>query len=161
VGLASAQGLGATLGVPIVPVSALDALALDAATGRRHIWSVVDVRRGEVAMASYRPVPGGVVKDGTAELVDPDGVRARLDSDPADTLVVGDVAVLPEGALRGLHRVKTGRPRYPSARAVAEIAAGRLERDDVPHPEEIRPNYLRDPDVTLNWAKLDAPGPWG
>jgi tRNA threonylcarbamoyladenosine biosynthesis protein TsaB len=161
VGLASAQGLGATLGIPIVPVSALDALALDAATGRRHIWSVVDVRRGEVALASYRPVPGGVVKDGTAELVDPDGLRARLDSDPADTLVVGDVAVLPEGTLRGLHRVKTGRPRYPSARAVAEIAAGRLERDDVPHPEEVRPTYLRDPDVTLNWAKLDAPGPWG
>lgn len=161
VGLATAQGLGATLGLPVIPVSGLDALALDAATGRRHIWAVIDVRRGELAVASYRPVPGGVVKDGAVELVDPDGLRARLDSDPSDTLVVGDVAGLPEKTLRGLHRVKTGRPLYPSARAVAEIGAGRLERDDVPHPDEIRPLYLRDSDVSIDWGKLDAPGPWG
>lgn len=161
VGLATAQALGATLGLPVIPVSALDALALDATTGHRTIWPVIDVRRGELAVASYRPVPGGVVKDAAPELVDSRGLRARLDSDSADVLVVGDVPALPEETLRGLHRVKTGRPRYPSARAVAEIGAGRMDRDDVPHPDEIRPMYLRDPDVTINWSKLDAPGPWG
>lgn len=161
VGLATAQGLGATLGIPVVPVASLDALALDAATGRRHIWAVIDVRRGEFAVASYRPVPGGVVRDATPELVDLDGLRARIDSDPTDTLVVGDTNGLAETALRGLHRVKTGRPPYPSARAVAEIGAGRLERDDVPHPDEIRPMYLRDPDVNINWEKLRRAGPWG
>ncbi len=161
VGLATAQGLGATLGVPVVPVTSLDAVALDAATAHRHIWAVIDVRRGELAVCSYQPVPGGVVKHGPMELVDVEGFRARLDSDPRDTLVVGEVASLGEDALRGLHRVKTGRPPYPSARAVAEIAAGRLERDEVPHPEEIRPLYLRDPDVTINWEKVRRPGPWG
>jgi tRNA threonylcarbamoyladenosine biosynthesis protein TsaB len=161
VGLATAQGLAATLGIPVIPVASLDVLALDAATGRRHIWAVIDVRRGEVAAASYRPVPGGVVRDGTLELVAGDGLRARLDSDPTDTLVVGDIPALPSGTLRGLHRVKTGRPRYPSARAVAEIGAGRFDRDDIPYPDEIRPLYLRDPDVTINWAKLQQAGPWG
>lgn len=161
VGLATAQGLAATLGVPLIPVCGLDALALDAATGRRHIWAVIDVRRGELAVSCYQPVPGGVVKDGPIELVDLDGFRARLDSDPEDTLVVGDIAALGEESLAGLHRVKTGRPPFPSARAVAEIGAGRLERDDIPHPEEIRPLYLRDPDVTINWAKIHHPGPWG
>lgn len=161
VGLSTAQALGATLGVPIMPVSSLDALALDATTGRRHIWAVIDVRRGELAVASYRPVPGGVVRDGPTELVDPDGMRARLDSDPSDTLVVGDHSALGPSTLRGLHRVKTGRPRYPSSRAIAEIGAGKLERDDVPHPDEIRPLYLRDPDVTINWEKIHRAGPWG
>lgn len=161
VGLATAQGLAATLGVPVVGVSALDALALDAATGRRHIWAVIDVRRGEFAVASYRPVPGGVVRDGAPELVDPDGLRARLESDTGDSLVVGDVPALPESTLRGLHRVKTGRPRYPSARALAEIGAGRLGRDEAPHPDEIRPLYLREPDVNINWDKLRHKGPWG
>lgn len=161
VGLATAQGLGATLGVPVIPVSGLDALALDAATGRRQIWPVIDVRRGEVATASYRPVPGGVVKEGSTELVSPEGFRARLDSDPADTLVVGAAEVLGDEALRGLHRAKVGRPPYPSARAVAEIGAGRLERDEIPHPDEVRPMYLRDPDVTINWEKIHQAGPWG
>lgn len=161
VGLATAQGLGATLGVPVIPVSGLDALALDATTGHRHIWAVVDVRRGELAVAAYRPVPGGVVKDGTTELVDPEGMRALLESDTSDMLVVGDFAPVADVALRGLHRAKTGRPRYPSARAVAEIGGGRLERGEVPHPDEIRPIYLRDPDVNINWDKIHQRGPWG
>lgn len=161
VGLATAQGLGATLGVPVIPVSSLDALALDATTGHRHIWAVVDVRRGELATASYRPVPGGVVKDGTTELVDPEGMRALLESDTSDMLVVGDFALVADVALRGLHRVKTGRPRFPSARAVGEIGGGRLERGEVPHPDEIRPIYLRDPDVNINWDKIHQAGPWG
>lgn len=161
VGISTAQALGATLGVPVIPVSSLDALAFDAATRRRHIWAVIDVRRGELAVAAYRPVPGGVVRDGSTELVDLDGFRALLDSDPADTLVVGDTSLLTDSVLQGLHRVKLGRPPYPSARAVAELAAGRLERDDVPSPDDLRPLYLRDPDVTINWEKIRPGGPWG
>jgi tRNA threonylcarbamoyladenosine biosynthesis protein TsaB len=161
VGLATAQALGGTLGIPVVPVSSVDALAFDATTGRRHIWAVIDVRRGELAVASYRPVPGGVVRDGAIELVDADGFRARLDSDPADTLVVGDTSALSDSFLRGLHRVRTGRPPYPSARAVAELGAGRLERDSVPSPDDIRPLYMREPDVSIDWEKIHHPGPWG
>ena len=161
VGLATAQALGAALGVPVIPVSSLDAVALEAATGHRRIWAVIDVRRGELAVASYRPVPGGVVKDGTLELVDIDGFRARLGSDPSDILLVGETTVLPSSFLQGLHRVKIGRPRFPSAAAVAEIGGGRLERDEAPSPEDIRPLYLRDPDVTINWDKIQDPGPWG
>lgn len=161
VGVATAQGLGATLGVPVIPVSGLDALAFEAATGHRHIWAVIDVRRGELAVASYRPVPGGVVRDSAPELVDFEGLRARLDSDPSDLLVVGDTELIADKVLSGLHRVKTGRPLYPTAAAVAELAAGRLERDDIPPPEEVRPLYLRDPDVTINWDKIHDRGPWG
>ena len=161
VGVATAQGLGATLGVPVIPVSGLDALAFEAATGHRHIWAVIDVRRGELAVASYRPVPGGVVRDSAPELVDFEGLRARLDSDPSDLLVVGDTELIADKVLSGLHRVKTGRPLYPTAAAVAELAAGRLERDDIPPPEEVRPLYPRDPDVTINWDKIHDRGPWG
>lgn len=161
VGVATAQGLGATLGIPVITVSGLDALAFEAATGHRHIWAVIDVRRGELAVASYRPVPGGVVRDSVPELVDFEGLRARLDSDPSDSLVVGETTLIAEKVLTGLHRVKTGRPPYPTAAAVAELAAGRLERDDIPPPEDVRPLYLRDPDVTINWDKIHDRGPWG
>jgi tRNA threonylcarbamoyladenosine biosynthesis protein TsaB len=159
VGLATAQALAAAVGVPVVPATSLDAIAVRAATGRRHIWSVVDVRRGEVAVASYRPVPGGVVKDASPELVAADQFKAMLDSDPQDVLVVGDVGALAEGTLRGLHRVKVGRPRYPQAESLAEVSASLLDRDDIPHPDEIRPLYLREPDVQINPAVIE-PGPW-
>jgi tRNA threonylcarbamoyladenosine biosynthesis protein TsaB len=160
VGVATAQGLAAALGIPVVGAVSLDAIALYAATGRRHIWAVVDVRRGQVAVASYQPVPGGVVKDGPPELVTPERLRANLDSDPSDILLVGDVDALPEGMVRGVHRVKSGRPRYPGARALVEIGLARLEREPFSSPDEVRPLYLREPDVDLNWEKLRPEGPW-
>ena len=159
-GLATAQAIAGAVGVPVVPVNSLDALALRAATGHRRIWAVVDVRRKEVAVAPYRPVPGGVVRDGPIELCSPEAFRALLVSDPNDVLVVGDWQALPEGTLVGLHAMRTGRPRYPSAEAALEVARGRAERSELPHPDEVRPNYLREPDVTINWSDFRSEGPW-
>lgn len=159
-GLATAQAIAGAVGVPLVPVSSLDAVAFDAATGRRRIWAVIDVRRGEVAVCPYRPVPGGVIRDGSVELCTPDEFRGMLQEDRSDVLVVGEHRVLPEGSLVGFRSLKTGRPEYPSAVAVLAIARARLDRDDVPHPEEVRPAYLRDPDVTINWADFRSEGPW-
>lgn len=158
VGVSTAQALAAAVGVPLIPASSLDALALRAATGRRHIWTVVDVRRGQYAVGGYRPVPGGVVRDIPAELMDAERLRALLQSDPGDVLLVGDSDI--DGLIKGLHRVRAGHPRYPAAETLVEIAAGVLSRGEIPHPDEVRPIYLREPDVTLDWEKLNPPGPW-
>jgi len=160
VGLATAQALAGAVGVPLAPVCSLDAVAFAAATGHRRVWAVVDARRGEVAVAPYRPVPGGVVRDGPAELVTADGFRGMLESDPSQKLVVGDWGVLPEGRLLGIHGVRTGGPRHPSAAAVLEVARGLAERGAFPHPDEVRPFYLREPDVRINWADFREEGPW-
>lgn len=159
-GIATAQGVAGAVGVPLIPVSSLDAVALGAVTGRRRIWALVDVRRGEVAVCPYRPVPGGVVRDGVAELIGTDSFRETLASDSADALVVGEWQALPAATLRGLHGVKTGRPRYPAAAAVADIARSRVEKGEVPHPDEVRPRYMREPDITINWSDYREEGPW-
>jgi tRNA threonylcarbamoyladenosine biosynthesis protein TsaB len=159
VGIATAQGLASALGIPVVAGTSLDALALEAATGHRHIFSIVDVRRGELAVSTYRPVPGGVVRDAPAELMSMEGLRAALMSDPGNPLVVGDVPAIAGHVLRGLHRVRTGRPRFPSAQALLEIGLARLEKNAFPS-ETLRPLYLREPDVTLNWEKITPEGPW-
>jgi len=70
VGLATAQALAGAAGVPLAPVCSLDAIAFQAATAHRRIWAVVDARRGEVAVAPYHPVPGGVVRDGEWKLIE-------------------------------------------------------------------------------------------
>ena len=160
VGLSTAQGIAAAIGAPLVPATSLDAIALRAATGRRRILALVDVRRGEFAGAWYNPVPGGVVKDGPPEVMTPNEIRAMLDSEPGDVLVVGDHQSLPEELLTGMHRVKAGRPRYPSAGTLAEAAASQLLSDATMHPDDVRPLYLRDPDVSINWSIIDDRGPW-
>lgn len=160
VGIATAQGLAAAIGIPLLTAISLDAIALRAVTGRRHIWSVVDVRRGELAVASYHPVPGGVVKDAPPEVMSADELRAALESDPEEALLVGDVQAVGDAPLRGLHRMKRGGPRFPQAEALVEVSAAALEADEIPHPDEVRPLYLRDPDVQINWSALES-DPWG
>lgn len=159
-GLSTAQALAGAIGARLAPVGSVDAVALRAATGHRRIWSVVDARRNEYAVAPYQPVPGGVVREGPVELVGAEVFRAMLSSDRRDSLVVGDWESLPEGFFRGLHGVKTARPRYPSADAVIELAFGRAEKDQFPHPDEVRPRYLREPDVRISWSDYREEGPW-
>jgi tRNA threonylcarbamoyl adenosine modification protein YeaZ len=159
-GMATAQAFAAAMGVPLVGVSSLTVQAVRAATGHRRIWSVVDMRRGQVAVAPYRPLPGGVAPDGDPEVVGPDEFKAMLDAAPVDTLIVGDWQSLPESTWSGLHRVRFGRPRYPSADVICEIAAIQSGRDDFGQPAEVRPAYMREPDVQINWETFRAEGTW-
>ncbi len=159
-GIATAEGIGAAVGVPVISVGSLDALALRAATGHRRIWAVVDARRGQVAAAPYRPVPGGVVKDGVPELVTPDEFGALIDSHDSDVLVVGDTASLTDSSFRGMHRVRIGRPRYPSAEVLLELVALRAGREPLTGSDPVRPNYLREPDAAINWTDFREEGMW-
>lgn len=159
-GIATAQAFAAGVGAPIVAVSSLTVQALRAATGHRRIWSVVDVRRGQVAAAPYRPLPGGVAPDGPAEVLGAEEFRAILDTDEADTLVVGDWQALPETMWGGLHRVRRGRPRYPSADVMLEIAAIRAAHGEFVASEDLRPDYMREPDVQINWKTFRSEGIW-
>jgi tRNA threonylcarbamoyladenosine biosynthesis protein TsaB len=159
-GLAAAQGVAAATGAQLLGLSSLDVLAFRAATGRRIIWPVVDIRREEVATAPYRPVPGGVIKDGAPEIVGPMEFAGLMEATADDTLVVGDHQALPTGTLRGLHRVKVGRPRWPSADVLLELAAARMAKGDFPAHDDIRLLYLREPDVTINWKDFREETQW-
>lgn len=159
-GIATAQAVAAAVGARLVGVDSLSVLALRAATGRRRIWPVVDMRRGQIATRPFRPLPGGVAPDGPIELMAPEEFRATLECEPTDTLVVGDWSVLPEGFWSGLHRVRRGRPRYPSADVILEIASLKAANDEFLRPEELHPRYLREPDVAINWQRFRAEGVW-
>lgn len=159
-GIATAQAVAAAVGAPMVAVSSLSVLALRAATGRRRIWPVVDMRRGQVATRPFRPLPGGVAPDGPVELLRPEELHALLESDTEEALVVGDWEALPDSTWHGLHRVRRGRPRYPSADVILEIAAIRARNGEVLAPEEVRPRYLREPDVAINWERFRSEGAW-
>lgn len=159
-GIATAQAFAAAIGAPMVTTGSLTVIALRAATGRRRIWPVVDMRRGQFAVRPFRPLPGGVAPDGPAEVVSPSDFKAMLEADGSDSLVVGDWAALPDSTWTGLHRVRRGRPRYPSAETILEIAALKARRDEMTLADEVRPEYLREPDVDINWTAFRSEGAW-
>ena len=73
VGLATAQGLAAAFGIPVIPAVSVDAVALEARTGHRMIWSVDRCAAcGNSRLGAIGQCPAEVVKDGSTELVKPD-----------------------------------------------------------------------------------------
>ena len=158
-GIATAQAFAAGVGAPLVAVSSLTIQALRASTGHRRIWSVVE----STSTGGGRPVsaaPGGVAPDGLAEVLGFEEFRAMLDTEESDTLVVGDWQALPEAMWGGLHRVRRGRPRYPAADVMLEIAAIRVAHGEFVSAEDVRPAYMREPDVQINWKMFRSEGLW-
>jgi len=159
-GISTAQAFAAAIGAPMATVTSLTTIALRAATGRRRIWPVVDMRRGQIAVAPFTPLPGGVAPDGEPDVMSPEVFKTVLEGEIQDSLVVGDWQSVPDATWGGLHRVRRGLPRYPSAETILEIAAMKARHGKITDPDAVRPLYLREPDVQINWKEFRSEGAW-
>jgi len=144
-GVSLAQGMAMALDIPVVTVSSLQALALEAPEDDAAILSVIDARMGEIYVAAWRR--------------DADGGVSLLDRERVDTAAA---MVLPEAAAwhvvgsgwatyEAILRERIPAPirsaegaRYPQARHVAEVAARRFRAGEAVAPELALPVYLRD-----------------
>jgi tRNA threonylcarbamoyladenosine biosynthesis protein TsaB len=148
VGIAAMQGLAMSTGRRIVPVSALDALAIAAADGSGPVAAWVDAQRGEVFATLYDST-------GTQVIIEPSSLSATrtLDAwmhalpDRAPRFI-GDGAVRYEATIRerfghGAHVL----PAPPLAGIIGRLAAAAPGRAVLPHA--IVPIYIRRPDAEL------------
>lgn len=149
IGVATARGLAQSLGVDLLGVSSLRALAHAAVRdGLDTVLTVIDARRGEVFAAAYR---------GDTELIAPAPLspadfselheRANLLAGPSTWTAVGDGAVRYRGELEQagvavpdddspLHRV--------DARAICELGL-----QGGPSDGQVLPDYRRRPDAEI------------
>lgn len=148
VGIAAIQGVAMATGVPVVAVSALDALAVAAAGGTTLVATWIDAQRGEVFAALY-------AADGVRVLVDPSSrTPERTLTHWHDWLVDEPVRFIGDGARRYAAEI-TARlgaaveivDAPPLAGVIARIAAAAPERAVLPHA--IVPLYIRRPDAEL------------
>ncbi len=128
VGLAFAQGLGAALGVPVVGISTLEALARSADDDAGRTAAVIDARRGQVYLQTFET--GRAASE--PEALATEDATARLSD--GDWRIAGSGAVLVGGAAGATS---------PDPRALAGLAT---TLDPGTHPP--RPLYLRAPDAT-------------
>lgn len=144
-GVSLAQGMALALNVPVITVSSLAALALEAPEDDAAILAVIDARMGEIYAASYR-------RDDNGGLIALDGERvcaadALILPEAADWQVVGSgwatYADVIRTRLTGTLRAADG-ARYPQARHIAELAAREFKAGRAQAPELALPVYLRD-----------------
>ena len=141
-----AQGMALALDLPVVTVSSLAALALEApGDADTAILAVIDARMGEIYAASYR-------RDDAGGLVALDDERvctaeSLLLPEARTWQVVGSGWATYEAALRerlGVAPRFADGARYPQAVHVAELAAREFMAGRALPPEQALPVYLRD-----------------
>ncbi len=142
VGLSTVQGLALGTGRPCLGVSTLDVLAARSAGAAATVVALMDAYRGEVYGAVYDGEGGMVGRPGVDR---PEAFVARA---PEVAAFVGD------GAQRHRELILSLCPRalFPArslflAGTLGRLAAPRLARGEGVAPAELRPLYLREPDI--------------
>jgi tRNA threonylcarbamoyladenosine biosynthesis protein TsaB len=157
VGVTTAKVMAQALGIPVVGISTLDLVAYPLHHSRRDVVVLVDARRREVFWARYRPVPGGISRVGVEAVAPPHAVVGELMAQGGEVLLVGDGVHRYRDELAALDHAEIAGPEFtaPSALALLELAAGRLEREEFVSPHELAPVYLRESDAAINWERAE------
>jgi tRNA threonylcarbamoyladenosine biosynthesis protein TsaB len=145
-GISLAQGMALALDLPVITISSLAALALEAPQDGTPVLAVIDARMGEIYAASYR-----LDEDGSLEALDEERVTTAaalvLPSAPAWHVVGSGWTTYAEvlrGHLGDAELRSADGARYPQARHVAELAAREFIAGRAQAPELALPVYLRD-----------------
>jgi tRNA threonylcarbamoyladenosine biosynthesis protein TsaB len=128
-------------------------------TSPHVICATLDAKRGEVFYAFYRPVPGGVTREGGHRVGSPDGLGAEIAARGESTLVVGNGALVYRRALeKAVGEGEFGSPEraFPSATALADLAVPKFLREEHDSLQDVEPIYLRKTDAEIAWDQRAA-----
>ena len=143
--VALTQGLGLALDRPVLAISTLAALALDAsAEAGDAVLAAIDARMGEVYLGGFERETDGVRALAPERLSPP----AAVTLDAANRWIgVGTGFAAEQGALRtalGATLLRVDAQALPHAAAIARLGARAFVRGEAIAPERLEPAYLRD-----------------
>jgi len=161
VGVQTAKSLAQVLRAPMVGLTSLDVLAYSVRHASGPIGAVIDARRGEVFFAVYRPVPGGVLREGDFAVLSPDHLVGELEALGEDVLLVGDGAILYRKEIEELGskvEFASATRAHPQAPALVELSVPRFVREEHDRIVDLAPLYLRKSDAEIAWDQRTRGG---
>ena len=154
-GVAIAQGIALALGIPVVPVSTLLALAARAPVSSGRVLAAIDARMGEVYLGAFARNGDDVIATGSEVVLKPDAAPLP---DGMDWHGVGTGFSAADDALQARlrpHLVAVDATALLHAGDVARLAARAFVRGEAVAPDRIEPAYLRN-NVALTLAEQQA-----
>ncbi|MFQ6110542.1 MAG: tRNA (adenosine(37)-N6)-threonylcarbamoyltransferase complex dimerization subunit type 1 TsaB [Nitrospinota bacterium] len=152
IGLATAKGLALSLGVPLVGVSTLEAMA-SAAGSSGEVCPLIDAKKGEVFCARFRAEGGELMRLTEDRALKPESLVELI---KAPTLLTGSGALryrdILEEALGPLAHFPLRPEPGPPASAVALLGLEALGRGEERPLPEVLPIYVRESDAELRWG---------
>lgn len=142
------QGIAFAANLPVMEVSTLAALALDAYTtsGQSHILACLDARIDEVYWGLFEIRAGLPVALGEEQLCKPEAIPAAVLAGTVDWMAAGNGLCYAErfpAAVR--ERLLLTLPELlPRAGHIATLGAAAFSRQEWVAAEDVRPVYLRD-----------------
>jgi len=168
-----AQGMALALGIPVIPVASL--LAVAAQAGGRPQQAIVvalDARMGEVYLAVYRRTEGG--DESVWQVLQAPLLIAAAEvvpwivhylphwsaevGQPLSALLAGDAWVTYASEMRPAPGWEQGGVQRPTAAGVAQLARLAHERGEGVQPEEAVPLYVRDKVAYTTSERLQGQG---
>ncbi len=154
IGVSSVKGLAVASGKPVVGVSSLDALALQASTYSNLICPLLDARRGEVYFSRYRFQDGYLKKEIKEQALSPEDAVRGL-NEPC--MFLGNGAILYKKILlRKLGASAAFAPPFQNtirASTVAHLSLDRFLKKDTDDAASLVPYYIRKPDAILKYGE--------
>ena len=147
IGTGIAQGIAFAAGLPVIPVSSLQALA--AGVDAEAVLALQDARMNEIYCCAYERRQDENNRHYWYSVMDEQLLAAdaiRLPSSPTSWVAAGSACNVFEEQLRqnlGDRLVRCDHEALPRASAVAQLAVPILERGDAVAPEAALPVYLR------------------
>ncbi|MDR2165626.1 MAG: tRNA (adenosine(37)-N6)-threonylcarbamoyltransferase complex dimerization subunit type 1 TsaB [Zoogloeaceae bacterium] len=148
-----AQGMAVALGVPVLPIGSLEAMAWS--DGSERVLSLLDARMGEIYGGAFMRGDGGMIAVGAPVVCAPDTLVLP---EGEEWRAVGNaLATHPQLAAR----LSGWLPRpdlLPHAKSVAELGALAFLRGEAIDPALAAPRYVRDKVARTTAERLQAGG---
>jgi tRNA threonylcarbamoyladenosine biosynthesis protein TsaB len=158
VGLAAIKALAEGLQKPIVAISLLEAIAVEAiarrASERGRILSVLDAGRGDVYVGDYELDAQDQMHANLHVHLHSERLLSRKEflAEAGLDAGKGHAVVTPDTALAETFRASALRVElieYPNGAVIARIGWERLQRGQTIRPEELEANYIRQSDAEI------------
>ena len=151
IGMAAAKGLVMAIGVPLLGVSTLDALALACIGTRVQICPVLDARKQEVYAALYQPEGGDGYpsRQSVDEAIHPEALADKIDR-PTVFLGTGVAVYADVFKKNKLIQLLPAQLTHPRGLHVGLLAANMLAQGEVMNPATAAPYYVRASEAEIN-----------